>query len=321
MKKLLIFLTTFSAALFARGSGVSEGGWWTGPIVAASGHVMAKGMTNIEPYLIFSYSNWNYANQWQVQTASNPTIVINPIVVAAYGLTGTMDAHILVQYYEDQYNRHWAGALGDAEFGLSFQLSEDTPGTKIPDARIIVKEVIPIGPYKNLDPDLQFADAIGNGAWQTAVGVHMQKTFELQSGKLIRYRFNSLVYLPARVNVRGINSYGGAPDTVGSVFLLPDLILVFAYEVQLTQNWVFACDYLWTHGGAIKFKGFAGTNPGAGGANSIVGGFDSDLIGVVPAIEYNFNEYYGIIAGIGFTLAGRQNQAAISPTIAFNAAF
>jgi hypothetical protein len=42
---------------------------------------------------------------------------------------------------------------------------------------------------------------------------------------------------------------------------------------------------------------------------------------VAPAVEYNFNDRFGIVAGVQFSVAGRNNDAFVAPQVAFNMVF
>jgi hypothetical protein len=87
-------------------------------------------------------------------------------------------------------------------------------------------------------------------------------------------------------------------------------------EYSLTRNWVLATDVLNTYTNKTWFKGRPGVT--ASGEPAGIGMHSSNRISLAPAIEYNFSDLFGIIAGCWFTVAGRNSGDFVSGVIAFN---
>ncbi len=62
-------------------------------------------------------------------------------------------------------------------------------------------------------------------------------------------------------------------------------------------------DVLYSHGDSVKFKGINGTNED--GSEATNASASSEQWSLAPALEYNFSEDVGIIAGIWFSTSGR----------------
>ncbi|MEI6531311.1 MAG: hypothetical protein WCN87_00635, partial [Chlamydiota bacterium] len=187
-----------------------------------------------------------------------------------------------------------------------------------------IREYFPTGRYSNLNPLLQGADLTVYGMFTTLFGFNLQKVFLLSNCRLLRLRLNAAYELPAVAHVKGLNAYGGGFGTKGKVWADSTLFLTIAHEIQFTQNWVFACDYMYQHGGQGKFSGDPGSTSGRSSPFAFLpdNGYPAwDSFSVAPAMEYNFSANVGMIAGIWVSVAGRNNSAFISPIIALNATF
>lgn len=115
--------------------------------------------------------------------------------------------------------------------------------------------------------------------------------------------------IPTRVNVRGINTYGGDVTTRGTVYPGNNLTLFSAIELSITQNFVFACDLVASFTDKSRFKGTTIAQ------NHLP---SSAQISLAPAFEYNFSAGLGLIFGSWFTLTGRNANQFFSGVIALN---
>jgi hypothetical protein len=67
---------------------------------------------------------------------------------------------------------------------------------------------------------------------------------------------------------------------------------------------------------ASPFQGTAGSN--ADGSPASVGSLPSQQVTLAPAIEYNFSEHWGLIAGMWFTVHVHNTSNFVSGVIALN---
>ena len=97
------------------------------------------------------------------------------------------------------------------------------------------------------------------------------------------------------------------------------LVLFFstdlAFEYTLTQNWALALDVLYVHNNHTRFSGHKGSTYGI--PNS-VGGPSSEQFSLAPALEYNWSSNCGVIAGVWFSVAGRNTADFINGVVAIN---
>lgn len=87
-------------------------------------------------------------------------------------------------------------------------------------------------------------------------------------------------------------------------------------EYSITLNWVAAIDLNYIHINKSTFRGKLGTI--APGVPAMVGFKASEQFSLAPALEYNWSEKIGVIAGVWFTVLGRNQFDFTSGVAAFN---
>ena len=121
--------------------------------------------------------------------------------------------------------------------------------------------------------------------------------------------------IPNSVHVKGYNLYGGGHHTRGTIYPGQSLVVLFGFEISLTQRWAIANDIQYLHVNKTHFKGRKGkTN----GVKNVVGFPSSEQFSLAPAIEYDFSAYVGVIAGVWFSVAGRNALDFASGVVAVN---
>jgi len=271
--------------------------WLTGPLLAPSGATIPAGHYNIEPYIYVIANTGTYDSNWHAQ--SSPTFWGNLFQPScSFGITSWLD----FQFNPSVYYNHTEGASkwgwGDMPTGFDFQLylSGNTPAKWVTGLKLSLVEVIPMGKYRNLDPNKLGTDAIGGGSWQTWAGLTWGNLFYLGNQRFFNIRLATRYTIPAPVHVKNLNTYGGGPGTDGTVYPAQNFKTDIGMELTLTKNWVFAMDILGIWAGKVRFKGKTvepNTAP------------PSTQFSLAPAIEYNWNTNLGIIFGPWFTVAGR----------------
>ena len=319
MKKFLCFFAC--AFLFGQGAPtiIIEGKdpiepWFTGPILAPAGHTIPKDHVNWEPYLYVTDNIGVYDHQWHHHTGQQSTTV-NPLLSWTAGLTDFMDLQIIPQFIWNIKDGKQSFRFGDLAVYLGFQVMNEELHTWKPSLRLTLQEVFPTGHYDHLDPEMLGTDASGSGSFQSGVGFNFQKLFILMD-HFLRCRLSLIAAFPAKVKVEGYNSFGGGHGTSGKYNLGNRYTGIFSFEYAMTQNWVLAMDTQFVWQGKNKFSG----NPGvtATGATASNGSDPLSQISLAPALEYNWSEKVGIIAGAWFSVRGRNSADFVAGSIALN---
>jgi len=321
---LLLLLPIFS---YARGGKVFyrqinpeiEPPWLTGPLIAPAARVVPVGHYNVQPYIYvtdysgqynadwdaidFNHSFWNAQLQIPLQIGCTEwmTFVLNPILNWNY------------------CNHKGAWRLGDLPFGFDFQLYYSPQDSAVPNVKLSLRENIPTGKYRNLNPNpfpKYLADGGGVGTWATNVGLVFGNLYHIASVYYFDYRLLLNYTYSAPVHIKGFNYYGGGFGTNGRYFSGPSFQADLGLEFTLSQTWAVALDAIWTWSGKSSFTGTPGTTfeqraPAIAGPSGV-------QYSLAPAIEYNPNANFGIVAGAWFTPAGKNSLEFVSSIIAFN---
>ena len=126
----------------------------------------------------------------------------------------------------------------------------------------------------------------------------------------------SIGYLfPSTVKVKGFNTYGGGYGTEGKVKPGQTLTAFLSGEYSINQRWVLAFDTEFLAQRKSHFSGKNGVNNVGGVANTKLP--SSVQISFAPEVEYNFSQSSGLLAGVWFTVAGKNSSAFYSAFLTY----
>ncbi len=289
--------------------------WYTGPLLAPAGHTIPAGHINLEPYLFATNDIGTYNSSGHLERRAGKK-VINPTMIITQGVLPRMDIQYSLPYNFNYNKGEYGSGPGDIGVILGFQALNDKPHTVIPDLRVTLEEVLPSGNYNDLNANAEGTDANGAGSFQTAVGLNFQKLTHFYDEHFLRTRLSLTYTVPSHVSVRNHNAYGGGNGTDGTVKPGQKFSTDLAFEYTLTRHIVPVFEVLYTMNGRTRFSGTPGRNStGMAAVNTSPSGNETSL---APALEYNFNEHLGIIAGAWFSIAGRNNEDFESAVVALN---
>jgi len=288
--------------------------WFTGPLFCPSAHVIPPGTINMEPYYFCSYTNKVYDAEWKksrVQTFWTNTVQTYVMV----GITDWVDFVITPSFYYSRSKGVGTFNLNDLTVGIDIQLLKDELDNYLPALKLGLRELFPITKFEHLKLRKYGTDAAGLGTFQTTVYLAASRLFHLAVDRWLEVRLAVDYYVSSRVHVRSYNTYGGAADTDALVYPPQGFDVDFAFELNLTKNWVLACDGILQYSAARKIGGYWGTllNFSASTPNLVVGtmadlsGGSSINFSIAPAIEYNWSEDIGLITGVWCSIAGRNS--------------
>jgi len=139
----------------------------------------------------------------------------------------------------------------------------------------------------------------------------VQQYFLLANGRLLRARINVLKDFPLRHSVSGRSVFGTDADFHGRAKPGSKTTIVAGVEYSLTKEWVLALDVERDQWGRTEVRGHD-----AAGALIAHTTPESWNIGFAPAVEYNWSERAGIIAGVWVVPKGHNTQSSVTPAIA-----
>lgn len=293
----------------------TQGPWFTGPLLTPSGHIIPGGYYNIEPYTFVNVINGAYDRHWHAKSIENFYNVVWEVFIQI-GLTEWMDFQIAPEASWNSTKGVSSLVVNDPTIIVDFQLFQDTKKPYIPAIKLGIQEIFPLGKFQRLDPEMLSTDIGGAGAYSTGFSLAFSSLFHLKGVHYLSLRWNGFYTISTDVHVKGLNAYGGAKNTKGTIRPGDNFGYFIGLELSLTKNWVFALDIAGEFKNKSSFSGKRGTT--SDGVKATVGLPSSASFSLAPAFEYNFSENLGIIAGSEFTVGGRNTARFASGIIAIN---
>ena len=288
---------------------------FTGPLLTPETHVVQGGHVNLEPYVYVNTDYGNYTGNWSYSDTTD-TQSVNPLLYTQIGLTSFMDMALTPQFFTYFSGGETTTGVGDFEVEFDFQLIAGGGFKQSPSLLFNIGEIFPVSKYSNLNPSKNGTDAIGSGTYQTTCGFVVGKNFDFGGRHFLATRYSISYSYSTPVHVKGFNTYGGGNGTDGYVYPGNAFVLLSGFEYSLTRNWVLAIDLQYQHIDRNRFSGVNGVL--ANGSEAINSAPSSESFSMAPAIEYNWSETWGLIAGCWFTIAGRNASAFASGIVAVN---
>lgn len=291
------------AADVSADDGVLAAQWFTGPLLAPSPPPPAHDRFAIEPYLLMSRGAGAFDQNGAFAARPKDGDRLIEFTVFKYGLTDNLALQLL-----PGFARAPDGASGFTDLPVQVEyrwFGRTDTGFWHPSLTTTFSVIIPVGPYQHLR---DAADGFGAGAYRASGQVLLQSLFTT-FGHAHRMRAWATFARPLEsVGVAGISSYGTAAGYSG--IALPGASSEFgiADEFGLDQRWALALDVVQDF---AKPPHLSGLPPGPGSSSFIL----------APAIEYNFADWIGVIAGVQVTAAGHNTSAPLVPQVAVNMFF
>ncbi len=289
--------------------------WFTGPLLSPPGYTVKPGHINIEPYTNVNVTTGTYNKHWKVESTNNFYNNVEQIQIRA-GITKGLDFQIFPQVYFNKTKKEHYTGFGDLPIGLNIQLLTTSIADPWPAIKITLRATAPTGKYQHLNPNKKGTDAIGAGSWLPAGSLILAKLWNTSKAHFLESRLYINYQIGTAVLVKGLNSYGGAKNTKGFVYPGNVLTVDAAFQYNLSQNWALACDFYYSHSNKNRFSGNPGTL--ADGTKAKLTSPSSQNWSIAPALEYNWSNNIGLIAGVWVSLAGRNSSEFANAMIALN---
>jgi hypothetical protein len=275
--------------------------WYTGPLITPPSSMVPPGYAVWVPYIFFTDTYASYdAHRHVVDRPNLFTVKAQPVILQA-GVTPSIDAELILGAVANWSKGKSGGGFSDVVANVGFLINKQS--LYVPQFKLTVAQSFPTGKYQHLSSDGLALDASGAGAWQT--------TFTFSAGKVLFWntlhplntRLAVSATLSTPVHVGSFNTYGGGFKTDGTVHPGNAYSTDLGLELSITQPWVVALDIVYNWADKTAFHGKTGFN--ADGTPASVGVGYNDQLSLAPAVEYNLNKNLGVIAGLWFTVYGR----------------
>jgi len=323
MLSKLVFFGIVPAALLALEGYLPEEAeepirpWFTGPLITSNPNVISEGHYNIEPYLYGTAYTAFYDDDWHAN--SSPTFwSVSPQIYIQVGILSWLD----VQFVPVLYWNYTAGAgnwaLGDlsAQFDAQFHRNQLPHKSWLPSIKFTLKETAPLGKYRNFNPAKKDTQLGGQGAWVTTAALTFGKMIHFSGYRFLHSRLSIACGYSAPIHLKGFNACGGAFATNGTFYSGLQTEADLAFEYSFTRHWAFALDLQGIWIASSRFQGMSGLD--FEGVPAYHGLAPAIQYNVAPAIEYNWSYNLGLIAGVWFTVAGKNIPKFTNGVIALN---
>jgi len=325
MKRPGLKLTTF-ALLFAsigwcaQASAADSDINFTGPLLTPSPNTVPKGMWNIEPYLMYYKSADAYDDRGDSHPKSRSVRQWQMLAPIFYGVTDRfmLTASVGAAHSMSGGMRTDGWGATDTTIGAQYQLLAHNEQRTTPALAVRYAHRFPTGAYDELNENP--LNATGNGAHVDSFALLAQQYVWLPNGRPLRFRASMSYSLPpSRVDVKGTSAYGTPQDFRGGIRLGNSFGISTGVEYSIDSKWALALDLAYDRTSASQLSG----TQGDGENTSTFSRRDpkQNVYSLAPAVEYNFNDRFGLIAGVQFSFAGRNNDAFMTPMAAFNMVF
>jgi len=290
------------------------GPFFTGPLLTPAPDVVKVGHYNFQTYFFANTFIGNYSGSGHFISAQN-TQTINALEYLQVGLTSFMDTILAPQVVTKMSGDQSTTNIGDLTWTVDFQLYEQRGGSW-PTISLSLEESFPISKYQKLDPKKNGTDGIGSGSFVSNIGFNIGGISQFTKINYLSTRFSVNYTIPSPVSVKGFNSYGGGFGTNGKVYPGNSWNVFLGFEYTIDLHWVLACDLAYSKFAKTKFSGTVGTTSTGSAATMTAKGGDNWSL--APAIEYNWNASWGLIAGAWVSFAGKHSQAFANGIISLN---
>lgn len=294
----------------------------TGPLVAPNPTALPKGHWNVEPYLLDSIAYGSYDNNWDHMNTDNAH-AFRSVTLLEYGLTDRLSVALLPQF---GYNLVEHGPdsnglrLGDTTLRGHFMLTEFHKGSWMPTTAIALSQTLPSGKYDGLGDNP--SNGLGSGIWTTKVGLWTQGYFWMPNGRILRARLALSYAMPDNhASVTGVSVYGTPRSFNGSIDTGNTFAADMSFEYSMTRHWVPVIEVVYSHTDGGRVAGTIASQSASGILLNPAVTTDtkaSESFEVAPAVEYSWNQHYGLIVGAEVTVAGRNTGSVVTPQAALN---
>jgi hypothetical protein len=289
--------------------------WWTGPLLAPSANTLPQGHVLIEPYL-YDVTTQGFYNSSGTRVSASHANEFGSLTYINYGLFNKFTVGLIpvFDYNEVSNGPSSAGVrAGDLTVQAQYRLHLFHEGSWVPTTSIAVQQTFPTGRYDQLGD--RPSNGLGAGAYTTTLCFYNQTFFWMPNGRILRTRFNVTQAFSGRVNLQDVSVYGTSQGFRGHASPGAGVFVDAAWEYSVTRQWVLALDAVYRHQYNTPVSGYNIADPST---SILLNSGSSQVFGLAPALEYNFNSKVGVILGTRIFPAGKNTTDSITPVIAVN---
>jgi hypothetical protein len=289
--------------------------WWTGPLLAANAGTLPTGHFLFEPYFFDSIPFASFDARGVAHDVPKEND-FGSFAYFLYGVAYHFTLGLIPRFAYEQVDGGKSSStleLGDWSLQAQYQLTQFEEGHFLPTISLNISETFPTGKFGQLE---RISDGTGLGTYTTTLSLYSQDYFWMPTGRILRTRLDLAYAASSQVAVQNVSVYGTARGFLGRADPGTSAYGDLAFEYSLTRNWAAAIDLWAERDDSTRLMGF-NDQGGRVTAVSSRSGRGRELY-LAPAIEYNFSNNLGVIAGARIFAWGRNETALATPVIAIN---
>jgi hypothetical protein len=288
---------------------------FTGPLVTPAVNTLPAGMFNIEPYLIHTNVRGWYDGDGDRHARKPTPRQWNVALPMLYGLTDNISVQLTLNAARASVGGTHSDGLrmGDSTLRVQSRLkAPEADGTGLILSASLAQR-LPTGQYHHLDTNV--LNGMGTGAARTTLALGAQQLHWLDNGHALRWRGGlAWSHAPGRVRLRGRSVYDTPAGFRGYARPGQAWSASLAAEYVLNARWVLVGEGVWDRAEGGRVHDTANT----GGSHAFASGHAFSL---APAVEYHLSPKVGLIAGVHFSVGGRNASDFVAPQAALNMVF
>ncbi len=315
----LLLLSSGAAAIDRDTRQSLEDAWWTGPILAASAASAQRGHFMVEPYFYDNIVTGRY-DQYGARRSAPRSHSARAATFIMYGISDRLSVGVIPTFGFNWDSGRSPSTLGFGDISLQaqYQLTDFQEGRLVPTTSLLITATIPTGRYDHLGthPD----DGLGSGAFTWTASLYSQYYFWLPTGRILRTRLDLSYSISDRVDLHDVSVYGTPRGFDGRAAPGDSFAAYVSGEYSVTRNWVLAAEVAYQHADNTRVTG-RNRMADASSVDLLVyqaSSGSSRSISLAPEIEYNWSGRVGLLAGVIFTVSGRNVAESITPAVAIN---
>lgn len=300
-----------------------EGVNFTGPLITPNPAGLPQGSWYIEPYLVRvdsrSYFDDN-GNRHKKDEHSGGWTIVLPII---YGFSDRLTGQVNLSASRAESGSARSGGFraGDTTARLQYLLqAPNSDGTK-PAVSVALVQRFSTGSHDRISGRL--LDAQGDGVQRTIAAIGAQQIIWLGNDRPLRWRAQLTASpAPSRTAVSGTSVYGTSPGFQGHIARGSAWGFSAGAEYSFSDRWVGVMEVAASRESNQRLTGYR-PNPKEKGEIQYIDERRpaSRSVTLAPALEYHFSPTMGLIAGVEFSIDGRNTSHIISPQIALGMFF
>jgi hypothetical protein len=278
--------------------------WWTGTLAAPSPAFFRNGMLGVEPYLIDKRGAGAFDSHGAIHSRPEGADQARSATAIQYAFTAHFSVQIVPSFARILTDDDGHAGIADLPVRFKYRWLDGGTGLLRPSITTTLGLILPVGQFERLG---KATDGFGTGSYVGMEQILLQSFFSVHDHPN-RLRLWQTWNQPLNgVTLHGISSYGTGVEFMGRAVPGWSAEIGLGEEFALDRRWVMAIDLVQDFARGAHF----GSAPPKSISNFML----------APALEYNLSQTLGVIAGVAFSVTGRNSSATLNPQMAVNAFF